>query len=31
MSKITQPLAEVFGFIPNDYSDKATRYRNNKH
>ena len=30
MSKENQPLAEVFGHLPTDFSPKATRYRKNK-
>lgn len=30
MTKQTQPLAEVFGHIVNDKSDKAIRYRSNR-
>ncbi|ODS23027.1 hypothetical protein AB835_11095 [Candidatus Endobugula sertula] len=27
MTKVTQPLAEVFGHSPNDFSERADRYR----
>ena len=30
MGKIKQPLAEVFGHSPNDFSDRANRYRTRK-
>ena len=30
MKKENQPLAEVFGHLPTDFSAKATRYRKNK-
>ena len=30
MSNENQPLAEVFGHLPTDFSPKATRYRKNK-
>lgn len=30
MKKVTQPLAEVFGHSPEDFSERAQRYRNRK-
>ena len=30
MQKENQPLAEVFGHLPTDFSQKAIRYRRNK-